>query len=69
VSEEWGGEGWGRGAKRSPSDLALHERLMGVSQDVRVADVFPRLPDSCLFECSVWERQGSTCSTWDLSCW
>lgn len=38
--------GWGRGEKHSLSDSASHEQLMAVSQDVSVADVFPRLPDS-----------------------
>lgn len=60
---------WERGEKCSLSDSAAYEQLVEVPQGVPVADVFPRLPDPCLFECLVWERQGSTCSTWDLSCW
>lgn len=61
--------GWGRREKHSLSDSAPHEHLVGVSQDIHVADVFPKLPNPCLFECFVWERQDSSCSEWDLPCW
>lgn len=40
--------GWGRRGKHTLTQH--HECLVGVSQDVHAAEVFPRLHDPCLFE-------------------